>query len=75
MSDTYFVLWNSDGDVHMSTYTKERLLEVINNKEFGHDVALSRPVEDLAYLDGIIIIKGKIVTPESKQVTVEYDIE
>lgn len=76
MKETYFVIRNSDGDTIVNTITKEELLERIRDGNYPN-IFNTMPVDgDTNYWgDNILIIKGKIVVPEAKQVVTEYDIE
>ena len=74
----YFVIQNSDGDTHVNQYSKEELLEELNNEDsFAMLGFLGRIEEsDTNYWgENCLIIKGEIVKPEPKQVIEAFEIE
>ncbi len=78
MSDKYYVLTNSDGDVSIEELTKEELLERINEEYYGNPKfnLVSKIDSDLtAYLDGLIIIKGKCIIPHEVMTVTEFGID
>jgi len=77
MNETYFVIYNSDGETTVSELTKEQLLKAIQENHWGHMGILgSCPSEDTNYWgENILIIKGKVVTPQPKEVITKYDVE
>lgn len=79
MEDKYFIICNSDGDTTVTEMSKTELLEAIEENYWGDRVYLYNIPEnrrDTNYWgESILIIKGKIVTPEPKQVITSYDID
>lgn len=76
--ENYFVIHNSDGDTTVTQYTKEELLEQINDNAWGSNVDFIGEIPsngDTNYWgEGILIIKGSISLPIPKKVITEYDI-
>ena len=82
----YFMIRNSDGDTHIEPLTREELMKRITpdedgNTYYGH-------IDNITFLDaipedtdtnywgeGIIIIKGDIVTPRPKEVVKSLEID
>lgn len=82
----YFVISNSDGDTHVTPMSKEQLEKGIfpdddGNTDYGH-------IDNITFLDaipentdtnywgeGILIIKGDIVTPRPKKVVETFEID
>jgi len=78
MEDTYFVIQNSDGDTTVNEYTKEELIKAVENNDFSTDIEFIDSIgeDDTNYWgDGILVIKGKIVSPEPIEKIVRYTIE
>lgn len=78
MNETYFVINNSDGDTTVTELTKEQLLKAIQEEYWGRKELFTKLPKDLDtnyWGDGILIIKGKIVTPIPEQVITKYNIE
>ena len=78
MEDNYFIISNSDGDTTITEMNKTELLEAIEENDWGVKLCLGDIPEnrDTNYWgDSILIIKGKVVTPEPKQVITSYDID
>ena len=78
MEDTYFIINNSDGDTSVVEMNKTELLEAIEENYWGQNIYFDDISEnrDTNYWgEGILIIKGKIVTPEPKEVITSYDIK
>jgi hypothetical protein len=77
--ETYFVITNSDGDTNVETINKEELLIRINDGYYGsgREVFDKLPKEnDTNYWgDGVLIIKGSIVSPKPITKITEYTIE
>lgn len=76
--EKYFVITNSDGDTRVDCVTKEVLLKRINEEYYGPREYLSNmPTEsDTNYWgDSILVIKGKIVSPEAKTKITEFTID
>lgn len=70
----YIVIYNSDGDTTVKRYSKEKLIEIINNQEEqGWEWFESWPAEtDTAYWGNkMLIIKGSVVVPKVGGYTVE----
>jgi hypothetical protein len=76
MKETYFVIRNSDGDTTVRAVSKEELLRDIEDGEYG-DVFTELPNDpDTNYWgEGVLIIKGKMVSPKAEQVVTKYNIE
>ena len=74
----YFVIHPSDGETSITPFTKEELLELIKEDYWGpnKDWLNSTHNNNTNYWgdDGMLVIKGEIVQPEPKEVTIEYDI-
>ena len=82
----YFVIRNSDGDTHVEPMSKEELMKGITPNEdgdtdYGH-------IDNVTFFDkihedndtnywgeGILIIKGEVVTPKPKKVVETYEID
>lgn len=78
MEDKYFIIDSAEGEVHGKEYTKEELLKKLKDNWWGDDRKFYNkfPEEnDLFYWDKVLIIKGKVITPKTRQVIVDYDIE
>jgi hypothetical protein len=78
MNETYFVIRNSDGDTTVREYTKEELLREF--EDYGirkSDVLTELPEnKDTNYWgEGILIIKGKMVSPIAEEVITKYNID
>lgn len=75
----YVVIQNSDGETSVSFYTKEQLLEHLNNDYWGSTPQFftSPPKEDPDYWgeDGLLILKAGVVVPVPKKVVESFDIE
>lgn len=76
MEETYFVIRNSDGDTTVRAVTKEELLRDLNDGEY-RDAFTELPNDpDTNYWgEGVLIIKGKMVSPRAEQVVTKYDID
>lgn len=79
MKEQYFIISNSDGDTTVDVVDKETLLERIDDGYYGND---RKPFKELPkendtnyWSDGILIIKGKVVSPVAEQVVTKYNIE
>jgi len=76
--DKYYVISNSEGDVYVYEYSKEKLEEELNEEDswlrsFINGVKTN---EDTNYWGSSkLIIKGKIVVPENKSVVIKRVIE
>jgi len=78
MEDNYFIICNSNGDTTVTEMNKTELLVAIEENYWGDRLYLGDIPEnrDTNYWgDSIMIIKGKIVTPESKEVVTSYNID
>jgi hypothetical protein len=78
--EEYFIIRNLDGDTHVENISKKALLERLNEEDYGSDVKFLDEIpnddSDTNYWgEGILIIKGEIVTPKEKHVVTEFDIE
>jgi len=74
---TYYVINNFDGDTLVSTYTKEELLNAIEDGEFSEGIFDEFPAQaDTNYWGGkSLIIKGGMVVPKPKEVVTKYEID
>lgn len=77
---SYFVIHNSEGDTSVERLTKPELLERLNPADpyYGSKTAAlgDIPNSDTNYWgEGLLIIKGTIVTPEAKVKVQAYDID
>ena len=77
MEETYFIISNSDGDTTVTEMTKPELLLAIEENYWGDRLCLGDiPRGDTNYWgESILIIKGKIVTPDPVEVVRKYDID
>ena len=77
MEENYFIICNSDGDTTVTEMTKDELLRAIEEEYWGDRVSLADvPRNDTNYWgESILIIKGKIVTPQPEQVVTKYKID
>ncbi|HLO91521.1 MAG TPA: hypothetical protein VK172_10195 [Lentimicrobium sp.] len=77
MEETYFVIHNSDGDTHVEQISKSVLLNRLDENYYGKVNALKSIKEtDTNYWgENILIIKGKIVTPQAEEVIVKNKID
>lgn len=77
--EQYFVITNSDGDTHVDVLNKEELLKRINEGYYGsnREIFDKLPKEsDTNYWgDGILIIKGSLVSPKPISKITEYTID
>lgn len=76
MEETYFVIRNSDGDTTVRAVTKEELLRDLDDGEY-RDAFTELPNDpDTNYWgEGVLIIKGRMVSPRAEQVVTKYDID
>lgn len=80
MKETYFVIRNSDGDTTVSETSKEQLLRDIEAGEYGENgknilTKLPSNSDTNYWGEGVLIIKGFIVSPTAKQVVTKFNIE
>lgn len=79
MSDKYYVLYNSDGDIIIHEITKEELLKRINDGEYygssKYNLVSEIDTDLTASLDGLLIIKGKSIKPYEVLKVTELDVE
>ena len=77
--ETYFVIRNSDGDTYVDTMNKEELLKRINDDYYGVGLKifdkLPKSSDTNYWDDGILIIKGCLVSPKPITKITEYTIE
>ena len=69
---------NSDGDTLVECVTKQELLKRINQGDYAHASFLTElPTEnDTNYWgEGVLIIKGSIVSPFEQKVITEFNID
>lgn len=71
----YYLIRNSDGDVYVTEYTKEQLLEELDDEDWQEEFLGTLPEDDTNYWGGkLLLIKGQIVTPKKKEVVTKYDL-
>lgn len=77
MNEMYYVIYNGNGDTTVTEFTKEQLLNAIDEKYWGDSTPLKViPDSDTNYWgEHMLIIKGKIVTPFAEQVVTKYSID
>ena len=76
--EKYFIISNSDGDTTVDVVDKETLLERIKEEYYGdREVFTEMPSDnDTNYWgEGILVIKGKVVSPKPVQVITDFEIE
>lgn len=80
----YFAIIGSfDGGCSLQQLTKEELLKKITPNQHGETdwnlgenrMILSSPPEEIDNFTDILIIKGEIVTPHTKKVVTEFDVQ
>jgi len=72
---TYFVIYcNEDGEVWIKDYTKDQLLEELEEGSFSEFRDNLKENNPQYWGDSVLIIKGEIVTPTPKTVVTEYEI-
>ena len=77
MKQNYFVIENNDGDTTVRVYTKEELLDELN-ENVSNKPSLSEIPEncDTNYWgEHRLIIKGQMVVPKKVSVVTEYNID
>jgi len=81
MSEMYFVVTCSDGDVSITPQTKEQVTEGLTGGYWGEDAKFLTAEElrknnDPNYWgeDAILIIKGGVVIPKPKQTVTSYEV-
>ena len=77
MDEMYYIISNSDGDTTVKEVSKSELLERMEENYYGGEPLTEIPNNyDTNYWgEGILIIKGKIVTPEPIEVVKKFIIE
>lgn len=76
LTDQYFVVQtNDDGDVSLSVHTKTDLLGRLAEGYWSHIKSQIRDQSDLSAEVGTFIIKGKLVSPQPKQVVQMWEID
>ena len=78
MEETYFVIYNGEGDTTVTEFTKAELLAEIEDERWGDRLCLGDIPDnnDTNYWgESLLIIKGKIVTPDPVEVVRKYDID
>lgn len=75
--DKYFLIYNSDGDTYVREYSKEALETELNLEESGLDEFMEKLIStDTNYWGNEnLLIKGKIITPEEKEVITKRVVE
>lgn len=79
-NDTYFVIRVSeDGDISVRAWDKANLLTKVLGEEPYYGTRECFPAipdqDPQSWPEGILVIKGKIVTPKAVQKIVEYEVE
>jgi hypothetical protein len=79
MDEKYFVIsCSEDGETTVEVMDKETLLERIGEEYWGSKEVLTEIPEntDTNYWgNGMLIIKGKMVTPKPEQIVTRYNID
>lgn len=79
MGEFYFLLsCSEDGDVRVESMSKATLLKRLDEKYYGENPKFVDriPNNDMMYWQGkMVLIKGKIVVPQTRQVVETYDVE
>jgi|AntAceMinimDraft_10_1070366.scaffolds.fasta_scaffold79535_3 hypothetical protein len=79
MKKEYFVLTCFNGDPIVESYTKEKLLEDLNEDAWGPSINILDKLPengDMNYWgESILIIKGNIVTPNAVTTITKFEIE
>lgn len=77
----YFIISNSDGDTHVSQCTKEQVIRIVQEQtdpdEVENPIAFISEIENTDtnyWKNGILIIKGEIVTPKPVKIVTAWDI-
>ena len=76
--ENYFIISNGDGDTTVEQVSREELLKRIEEKSYGDVKCLENiPTNgDTNYWgEDILIIKGKIVTPEPETIVTKFKVE
>jgi hypothetical protein len=75
--EKYFIITNSDGDTYVDTVTKDELIKRLEENYYGNvDFLTSAPKNYTNYWgDGVLIIKGEVVTPNPVEVVTKFNIE
>lgn len=74
--EIYYVICNSDGDTCIYRYSREALLNAIEQGEFSEGFFEEMPREfDTNWGGKALIIKGEIVSPQPKEVVTKYEIK
>ena len=74
--DQYFVIISSEDGVYVEPKNRESLLSMIEEKDYGNlPVLFSFPGSGPHYWEGMIIIKGKMVTPVPVTEVTSWTIE
>lgn len=75
MTDNYFVITNSDGDICISQFTQSELMERIKNGDIEPESISNKKDPNYLGENEFILIKGEYVTLTPKQKTIEWIIE
>ncbi len=72
----YYLIRNSDGDVYVTAYTKKEIQEELDSGELNSRFLDSLPDSDTNYWgeNTVLLIKGEIVVPEPKEVTIKHEL-
>ena len=77
MRNTYFIIYNSDGETRVNVLTKEELTKRLNEEYYGDDVEFLGKIDenDTNYWgDAILIINGEIITPKPVEAFKGYEL-
>ena len=76
MEEKYYVIRNSDGDTTVHETTKAKLLEDMKDGEYRNAFNKLPKDSDTNYWgEGVLIIKGTIVSPRAEEVVTKYNID
>lgn len=79
--EKFFVICNSDGDVRIEEFTKDKLIKELNEQAWGEkgfvdSAELKETNGDSNYWgDNILIIRGNIITPKTKEIVLSYTVD
>lgn len=77
MEESYFIIYNSDGDTRVEIYSKAALEKAIEEKDWGERHFFeSEPWDSDTNEWGkyMLIIKGQVVAPQSREVIVKVEL-
>lgn len=75
----YFIIKNSDGDTRIECVTKKELVKRLNEEYYGPNPdfldMMPKDTDTNYWGNGILIIKGDIVSPSEEKVVTKYNID